>query len=561
MAEKSLSTINVNTKTSINFYTQGQQLAARVVLTLWLLASSSPGGVLAVAHGTLLDPTVEKSLGLAVNSQQGKLTLPQVVQSLEQLTKKSQQLMQYAVYLAADATIPLSLVRALLGEDNLEQLLEEVSGLSLMQVVSTNEEQEGDLQVSQEVQASCREYAGWSLEAVLGTREAILLQLARVLQAQMPWVNSVPDDSWQQARRYAPHVATVVTSLEDLRAARSAVVARLLALMGEYSNAVGLNYYKAVSYYERALAIYEQVYQATPNNPEIATILNNLGNVLSDLGDGRKAVSYLERALAMDEQVYQATPNPPEIARTLNNLGTAWRTLGDARKAVSYLERASAIYAQVYQARLNHLDIAMTLNNLGLAWNDLGDGRKAVSYYERALAIYEQVYQATPNNPEIARTLNNLGLAWYDLGDGRKAVSYLERTLAIYEQVYQATPNHPDIAMTLNNLGLAWPTLGDGRKAVSYYERALAIYEQVYQATPNHPEIARTLNNLGTALGDARQAVSFYERALAIYEQVYQTTPNHPEIARTLNNLEFAWRALGDDRKVASYFERTLANL
>ena len=47
MAEKLLSIINVNTNKKIRFYTQGQQLAARVVFTLWLLASSSPEGVFA----------------------------------------------------------------------------------------------------------------------------------------------------------------------------------------------------------------------------------------------------------------------------------------------------------------------------------------------------------------------------------------------------------------------------------------------------------------------------------------------------------------------------------
>ena len=50
MAEKPLNTINVNTSRRANFYPQGQQRAARILrtLTLWLLASCSPGGTLAV---------------------------------------------------------------------------------------------------------------------------------------------------------------------------------------------------------------------------------------------------------------------------------------------------------------------------------------------------------------------------------------------------------------------------------------------------------------------------------------------------------------------------------
>ena len=505
-----------------------------------------------------------QALKQASTNQQSRLTLPEVVLGLETLTKAGQQLMQYAAYLDA-YFIPLSLVSVLLGEDDPEQLSEvvrDLSRLSLMQVVSTNEGQEIGLQVHQEVQASCREYADWSPEAALGAQETILLQLARVLNAQMPWVELAPDGSWQQARLYAPHVATVVTALEDSGAAPSAVVASLLFYMGAYSNVVGLNYRQAVSFYERALATFEQVYQETPNHPDIASTLGNLGLAWSDLGDARQAVSFYERALAIYEQAYQEAPNHPDIASTLNNLGIAWQNLGDGRKAISCYERALAIFEQGYQATPNHPEIASTLNNLGIAWSDLGNGRKAISCYERALAIYEQVYHETPNHPEIASTLVGLGNAWGALGDGRKAISCYERALAIYEQVYYETPNHPDIASTLNNLGIAWRALGDTRQAVSYYQRALAIREQIYKEAPNHPEIAATLNNLGgawRALGDARQAVSFLERALAIYEQVYQETPNHPDIAWTLNNLGNAWGDLGDARQAVSFLERALA--
>ena len=319
---------------------------------------------------------------------------------------------------------------------------------------------------------------------------------------------------------------------------------------------------QAVSFLERALAIYEQVYQATPNHPDIASILGNLGEAWRDLGDARQAVSYLERALAIYEQSYQETPNHPDIARTLNNLGIAWGALGDARQAVSYYERALAIYEQVYQETPNHPDIASTLNNLGAAWQNLGDARQAVSFYQRALAIFEQVYEETPNHPDIASTLNNLGNAWLALGEARQAISFYQRALAIYKQIYQATPNNPEIARTLGNLGNAWQVLGEARQAVSFYQRALAIFEQVYEAIPNHPDIAMTLNNLGAAwgaLGDARQAVSYYQRALAIFEQSYQETPNHPDIAGTLIGLGNAWDALGDARQAVSYYDRALA--
>ena len=190
-----------------------------------------------------------------------------------------------------------------------------------------------------------------------------------------------------------------------------------------------------------------------------------------DLGDARQAVSFYQRALAIKEQVYQETPNHPEIASTLNNLGNAWQVLGDARKAVSFYERTLAIYEQVYKEMPNHPHIASTLNNLGAAWRALGDAHKAVSFYERALAIYEQAYEADPNHPAIAMALNNLGTAWSALGDARKAVSFYERALAIYEQVYDA--NHPHVAGVSRNLERARRDLGKDSQVVSPANRLI----------------------------------------------------------------------------------------
>ena len=338
-------------------------------------------------------------------------------------------------------------------------------------------------------------------------------------------------------------------------------IATILSNLGNAWNDLG-EANKALSYHERVLPILQKVYEKTPNHPHIAHALNNLGAAWCDLGDTGKAVSYYERALEILQKVYKEAPNQPDIAMILNNLGAGWRALGDAPKAVSYHERVLKIREEVYKEEPNHPDIASTLHNLGITWSYLGDMHKSVNYFDRALSIYEQVHKEEPNHPHIASTLHNLGYVWDDLGDARKAVSYYERALSIYEQVYKEAPNQPDIARNLSNLGYAWVGLGDVRKAQSYLERALAILQEVYKEAPNHPHIASTLHNLGITwnyLGDARKAVNYCDRALAIYEQVHKEAPNHPDIASTLNNLGEAWSALGNARKAVSCFERALA--
>ena len=411
--------MQANTSNKISHYTQGRQFAARVLLTVWLLASGSPEGVLAGPQGqpaikpspqgflrllftscllcrsgspkdapqcqaskVLGDPNLasppecpvipypcilsEVSLGLETLTKEGQQLMqyaayldayfrqemsiwPEVSLNLETLTKKGQQLMQYAAYLDADF-IPLSLVSVVLEEDDLDQLIKvvrELSGLSLMQVVSTQEGDPIGLQVSQDIQAVCREYEGWSPEAALGKRETILLQLAKIL-GQILDVASAQNDSWQHAKLYVYHVVKVVDALENSGATPSAVLARLLFFMGHYRNHVGRNYRQAVSYYERALAIYEQVYQETPNHPAIAWTLDNLGYAYYALGDAHQAVGFYERALAIYKQVYHATSNHPDITRTLYNLKIASKVLKDASQDVGFYEQFLAIFKQIY---------------------------------------------------------------------------------------------------------------------------------------------------------------------------------------------------------------------
>ena len=334
---------------------------------------------------------------------------PSAFSQLDKLTKAGQQLMQYAAYLDADFIIPLSLVSALIEEDNPKQLSEVVRDLwrlSLVKVVSNNAGKELGLQVHREVQASCREYEGWSSEAALGTQEAILPQLAEVLEAQMRGEKSGLAKLWEHVKLYAPHVATVVTALEDSGAAPSAVVARLLDLMGDYSNVVGLNYRQAVSYYQRALAIKKQMYQETPNHPDIASTLGNLGNAWFALGYAHQVVSCYDRALTIKEQAYKEAPNHPDIARILNNLGAVWNLFGNSNKAFGYLERALAIYKQAYKEVPNHRDIADALNNLGNVLRSLGYRNDAIYSFESALVIYEQVYE--PDHPHRVAAARNL---------------------------------------------------------------------------------------------------------------------------------------------------------
>ena len=70
IAGKSFRAMKANTSKERSFYTQGQRFAARVLLTFWLLASSSPEGVLATPkrQPAMVSATTASSQGLSLTS-------------------------------------------------------------------------------------------------------------------------------------------------------------------------------------------------------------------------------------------------------------------------------------------------------------------------------------------------------------------------------------------------------------------------------------------------------------------------------------------------------------
>ena len=184
-------------------------------------------------------------------------------------------------------------------------------------------------------------------------------------------------------------------------------------------------------------------------------------------GDARKAANYYQRALAIYEQVYKEDPNLPEIAKILNNLVNTWLALDDARQAVSFLERVLAVYEQVYKEDPNLPEIAETLMRLGVVYYSLGQYADAKARLEKALEIKEQHYG--PAHPETTRALVNLGNVYWNLGQYADAKARLEEALGIKERLYG--PAHPETAKTRVSLGNVYTSLGLYVEAQKRYRR------------------------------------------------------------------------------------------
>jgi tetratricopeptide (TPR) repeat protein len=289
-------------------------------------------------------------------------------------------------------------------------------------------------------------------------------------------------ENWPWCGRLLPHALTA-TGHAQVIGLTSDPGGRLLNQAGLYLR-IRAEFSEALKAHERALAIGEGIFG--PNHPKVATAVNNLGDVLQDLGDLKGAKAHYERALAIDEAAYG--PDHPEVATDVNNLG--------------------------------------------LVLQDLGDLAGAKAHYERALAIDEAAFG--PNHPKVAIRMNNLGGVLWAQGDLAGARAHLERALSIDEADYGR--DHPKVAIRVNNLGAVLRTQGDLAGARGHYERARDILEKVHG--PSHPHVATAVNNLGYVLqdlGDLAGARACAERALAICRQFLGE--DHPKTKLVKRNL------------------------
>ena len=302
---------------------------------------------------------------------------------------------------------------------------------------------------------------------------------------------------------------------------------------------------KAQTYYEKAITQTGQVF-------ERATILNNLGILLSannEMGGAKKAY---EEALQIRRQLAEKNPDVylPDVATTLNNLGTLFHAKKEMSGAKKAYDEALQIRRQLAEknpdAYLPH--VATTLNNLGVLLKDNDEMGGAKKAFDEAMQIYRQFAQKKPYIylPEVAATLNNLGIllsANDEMGGAKKA---FDEGLQIYRQFAQKNPDVylPDMASTLSNLGLLLKDNNEMDGAKKVYEEALQIRRQLAEKNPDvyRPTVATILNNLAIlykARNEFSQAQPLYEEALQIRRQLAEKNPDVylPDVASTLNNL------------------------
>ena len=286
-----------------------------------------------------------------------------------------------------------------------------------------------------------------------------------------------------------------------------------------------------------------------PNEPVVATCLNNLALLLQATNRLAEAEPLMRRALAIGEQCLG--PDHPNVAIDLNNLALLLQATNRLAEAEPLMRRALTIDEQSFGP--DHPNVARDLNNLAMLLQATNRLAEAEPLMRRALFIHEQ--SLGPDHPNVAIDLNNLALLLQATNRLAEAEPLMRRALFIHEQ--SLGPDHPNVAIDLNNLAQVLQATNRLAEAEPMMRRALVIDEQRFG--PDHPNVARDLNNLAQLLKATNrltEAEPLLRRALFIHEQ--SLGADHPDVAIDLNNLAQVLQATNRLAEAEPLFRRAL---
>jgi tetratricopeptide (TPR) repeat protein len=286
-----------------------------------------------------------------------------------------------------------------------------------------------------------------------------------------------------------------------------------------------------------------------PDDPELATALNNLAELNKATNRLAEAEPLMEWALKIDEKSYG--PVHPEVATDLNNLAQLYQTTNRLAEAEPLLVRVVKILENKGGEPLPNF--ASALNNLAQLYQGTNRLAEAEPLMERALKIDEKSFG--PEHPEVATDLNNLAQLYKATNRLAEAEPLMERALKIDEKSFG--PEHPKVATHLNNLAILYQSTNRLAQAEPLMKRVTSIFEKSYGS--EHPNVATSVNNLAQlykATNRLAEAEPLMERALKIDEKSFG--PEHPEVATDLNNLAGLYQVTNRLTEAEPLMERAL---
>lgn len=275
---------------------------------------------------------------------------------------------------------------------------------------------------------------------------------------------------------------------------------------------IGLIHHE-LHHFEQALIYFEEALQVgrvtLGSHPEVASILNKLGNFYYQTGNLDRALDMYKQGLDVEREVFP--DGHPNITVTLSNMGQIYKQRNDLDAALRSYKQA--LRQQFLCDRGPDPTTAVTLSNIGLIYYQQGRYAKALETYQEALGIRRDAFGE--DHLDVASSLNSIGLVLFKLGIHELALDSFAASLRIRRSILGGS--HRDVAIILYNIATIYLEIGDEDRAMGFYQEALTVEKAVLG--PQHCDVALTLQYIAKVhqqRGEIARALELYEEALQI---------------------------------------------
>jgi tetratricopeptide (TPR) repeat protein len=220
-----------------------------------------------------------------------------------------------------------------------------------------------------------------------------------------------------------------------------------------------------------------------PRDPDVASILNNLGVLRKAQGRYAEAARFYRSALPL------LRPREREARATLyHNLGGIEHARGRYAAGEPHARKSVALR----EAALGRDHVAVAADVAALAAIVEGRGRldEAAELYERALGTFRR--KLGEGSAEVALNLSGLATLRQQQGRAAEAGRLFARALPLMERLFGR--GHAEVAMTVHNLAYHERAQGHLGRAEALYARALRIFRRTLGG--RHPHTRLCASNL-----------------------------------------------------------------
>lgn len=316
--------------------------------------------------------------------------------------------------------------------------------------------------------------------------------------------------------------------------------------MGSMYRFMYSNYFKAASYYMKAVKIKEA------NDPESTSLANTylfLGQALYNLNDPYASLPYLKAAY----RIYNANPkyDPAFKERIVTSLGNVYYYLKDFSQAALYYKESMEIKSKTND---DPTDMLTPLMNLGIAYIDAGNYDLARNILYKSLKI-NSPDGVIADSAEQSYIYSNIAILHYALDHLDSSLFYFRQSIEVHNQ---PIANKPLIAESYTSIGEIYLKKNEFEESLQSYQLAIETLEGKFfnrentVSNPNLNQITYPLDVYNPLAGKARVYFRQYQMSS---KEIFLSKANHQ-----YNYLSFLSNSIKTSQRLSDETKLEFAN-